>query len=85
MDRSIDVIRFKHIVLKALHPVDIVVTKIGRLESKDMQDIETCITGFKLSKLQIKKRAAMIDYIGDETVYKANLEFVLKNCFVAHG
>src|SRR3989338_6081391 len=31
--------KLKNIDLRALHPVDIVVTKIGRLDSRDKQDI----------------------------------------------
>jgi hypothetical protein len=81
LEKSIEIKSFKHIVLKALHPVDIVVTKIGRLNEKDIQDIESCIKGFNLSKKQIEDRAAAIEYAGDEELYNYNLNFILKKFF----
>lgn len=81
LDKSIEVANFEHTLLKALHPVDIVVTKIGRLDDRDMQDIEACIKRFSISKKQIKKRAATIQYAGNEDIYRYNLECVLKRFF----
>src|SRR5438445_1101735 len=48
--------KMENIDLKALSPIDIVVTKIGRLNDRDKEDIETCIKKFKLTKNQIVKR-----------------------------
>ena len=81
LEKSIEIKTFEHIVLKALHPVDIVVTKIGRLNDRDVQDIESCIKRFNLSKKQIEERAANIEYAGDYELYKYNLNFVLKKFF----
>lgn len=67
--------------LRALHPVDIVVTKIGRLDGKDLQDIESCIKEANLGKSQIAERAGMVGYAGNEMVYAANLEHVLQRFF----
>ena len=55
--RSTPVKKMEHIHLRALNPVDIVVMKIGRLDRRDIQDIETAIRKFKLRKSQIVKRA----------------------------
>jgi hypothetical protein len=79
--RSIHVMDFGRIRLYALHPLDIVVTKIGRLDERDMQDIESCIKKFGLKKEDIKKRAGMVGYAGSEKVYKANLKIVLERFF----
>ena len=46
------------IKLRALHPVDIVVTKAGRLDERDWQDIEDCIRRFALKRRAIVERAA---------------------------
>lgn len=43
LEKSIEIANFRHILLKALQPVDIIVTKIGRLDNRDVQDIEACI------------------------------------------
>ncbi len=45
----------KHIRVKALHPVDIVVTKIGRLDDRDKQDIRACIGKFELTKTEVAR------------------------------
>lgn len=46
LEKSMKIAQFKRILLKALHPIDIVVTKIGRLDNRDVQDIEACIKRF---------------------------------------
>jgi hypothetical protein len=82
IDKSYDVdTEMKFIRLKALHPLDIVVTKIGRLTERDLQDIEACIKKFKLSKEQIEERAKCIEVVGDENIYQANLKFILGRFF----
>lgn len=73
--------RIKNIELKALHPVDIVVTKIGRLDKRDLQDIESCIKKFKLKKKDIIKRAGQLGYAADEDNYQINLQNVIKEFF----
>jgi hypothetical protein len=54
----------KKIRLYALHPSDIVATKIGRLNERDIQDIEYCIKKLKLKKDEIIGRAKQTTYIG---------------------
>lgn len=73
--------KLKNIQLRALHPVDIVVTKIGRLDSRDEQDIEACIKKFKIKKNQIVKRAAKIGYAANDEVFQSNLQSALKKFF----
>ncbi|MBL7160819.1 MAG: hypothetical protein ISS93_03150 [Candidatus Aenigmarchaeota archaeon] len=71
----------KNIGLSALHPLDIVVTKIGRLDERDIEDIEACIKGFSLLKEDIRKRAQNVEYVGREENYMINLQHVLKKIF----
>ena len=73
--------RLRHIRLKALHPLDIVATKIGRLDNRDLQDIAMCIQKFRISKSQIEERARQIQYVGREENYEINLQHVLKKFF----
>ncbi len=73
--------KMKNITLKALSPIDIVVTKIGRLNQRDKEDIEMCIKKFKITKNQVIKRAKEVEYVGREENYEINLEHVLKNFF----
>lgn len=79
--KSIPVKTFKNIVLYALHPLDIVLTKTGRLNERDLQDIGACIEKFKLTGEQIDERAKLVEYIGREENYRANLRYVLKKFF----
>jgi len=82
LDKSIEIkTKLKHICLKALHPIDIVATKIGRLNNRDLQDIKTCIQKFNLSRNQIKQRAKQIEYVGRKENYTNNLQYVLKKYF----
>lgn len=79
--KSSDIRKLKRIRLKALSPVDIVVTKIGRLDERDKQDIEACIKRFKLRKDQIARRARQVEYVGRQGNYETNLKYVLENLF----
>jgi hypothetical protein len=63
--------------LRALHPLDIVVTRIERLSETDMLDIKACIKQFKLGKNQISKRARALQHVGNESKFERNLEVVL--------
>lgn len=67
--------------LRALQPIDIIVSKIGRLNDRDLQDIEVCIKQFKIAKKEISNRAKQVQYAGDENIYQQNLKYVLKKFF----
>ena len=71
---SVDLAR---IDLRALQPLDIVVTKIERLTDDDVRDIKTCIRHFKLGKNQILKRARALQQVRDESRFERNLESVM--------
>ena len=73
--------KLKNISLRALHPIDIIASKIGRLNERDIQDIENCIKKFKLTKKQVNQRANQTQYTGHEPTYKSNKKFVLKKFF----
>lgn len=73
--------QFKRIRLKALHPLDIVVTKIGRLDDRDKQDIKDCIRKFRLKKSDVKLRASQVDYIGVTEHFEHHLHLVLSRFF----
>ncbi|MEM3172809.1 MAG: hypothetical protein QXE82_04635, partial [Candidatus Nitrosotenuis sp.] len=67
--------------LRTLDPVDIIITKIARLDERDEQDIESCIKKFKIKKNQIIRRAEDIGYSGNDGVFKDNLATILKKFF----
>ena len=73
--------KMKNIRLGVLDPLDIIVTKIGRLNARDKEDIATCIKKFKITKTAIRKRAKQVIYVGREENYEINLNHVTKNFF----
>ncbi len=83
LERSSKIREFSHISLRALQPVDIIVTKIGRLNPRDIQDIEYCIRKCKISAAEIKERALLVvpTYIGPEKDFLYHLDLVLKKFF----
>jgi Nucleotidyltransferase of unknown function (DUF6036) len=70
--------RLGKIGLRALTPVDIVVTKIGRLDKRDLDDIKACVERFRLGKSAISRRAKRVEYAGNRKVFDHNLETVLR-------
>lgn len=69
--------------LRALHPTDIVATKIGRLSAHDVDDIRSCIVNCHLTKEKIIERAEPVAeaYAGNEIVYRAKLDAVIREFF----
>ncbi|MDE1814505.1 MAG: hypothetical protein KGH87_04015 [Thaumarchaeota archaeon] len=70
--------KLKKIKLMTLHPVDIIVTKIARLDESDEQDIESCMKKFKITKNQIVKRARQIPSLVHDKTFQTNLKNFLK-------
>lgn len=84
LEKSITITQdIKQILLKSLNPVDIVVSKIGRLEGRDIQDIEICIQICEISLDDIRSRAEEVIelYPANEKVYRIHLEQILTGCF----
>ncbi len=83
LEKSIKIKEFSHITLRVLQPVDIIVTKIGRLNDRDIQDIELCIRKCNVSEAEIKERALLVvqTYVGPEEDYLNHLDLVLKRFF----
>lgn len=68
----------KKIELRTLHPVDIIVTKIARLDERDEQDIKSCMKKFKITKNQIVKRVSRIPSLVHDKTFQTNLKRFLK-------
>lgn len=82
LEKSIPIkTRLKNIDLRALSPLDIVITKIGRLDDRDEQDIQSCIKKFALKKTLIVKRALQLGYISNDDEFQTNLGIIVKKFF----
>jgi len=73
--------KFTNIKLFTLAPIDIVATKISRLNDRDMQDIGSCIEKCQLKKEDITSRAERMDHAGNEQIPKENLRTLLREFF----
>lgn len=78
LSKSVPIQRIKKIELRALHPLDIVVTKVARLDKTDIEDIKTCVKEYRLTRDQILDRAKQVEYIGSEANYEANLQYIIR-------
>ncbi|HTY75073.1 MAG TPA: DUF6036 family nucleotidyltransferase [Candidatus Nanoarchaeia archaeon] len=87
LEKSIKIREFSQISLRALQPVDIIATKIGRLNSRDIQDIETIIKVCNVQKAEIKDRALQVSptYVPKEEDYLYHLDWVVKHFFPEKG
>jgi hypothetical protein len=83
LSRSSGIKNFNKIELRALHPVDIVVSKIARLDSADIEDIKACIKKYKIRKEDVKKRASTAIYVSKQEDYEYQVKWVLENLFKA--
>ncbi len=82
LEKSIPLkVNLKKIKLYALHPLDIVITKIGRLNDRDVPDIKICVKKYSITKEEIKQRATQIELAGSEEAYDVNLQMVLNTDF----
>lgn len=72
---------FSRIELYSITPVDIIVSKAGRLNERDIADIATIIKKFNLTKKEVKQRARQVQYAGNEKYYAANIKYILNNLF----
>ena len=81
LTRSSVIKNFDKISLRALHPVDIVVTKISRLNERDIQDIEACISKCGVKKEEIVERATKITYVGREEDYPYHLKWTIEKFY----
>jgi len=73
--------KLENIELRALHPVDIVVTKVGRLDERDIEDIRACIKARGLRRRTVLARAKKVHYAGNQALYDHNLETVKRELF----
>lgn len=72
-DAGLDVIE-----LRALDPVDLVVSKIGRLNERDRHDIRRTHTEFDLDLEEVRQRAGQAVDVTNEELYTYHLELVLQ-------
>lgn len=73
--------RMNHIVLKALHPVDVVISKAARLNARDEEDIAALATFVNKEDLLRRFEKVVNTYAGKEEDYKYHMEIIVKRFF----
>lgn len=75
---SKDILELKNIKLKALNPIDIVITKCARLNARDEEDISAIAKYVDKQKLLERFELVVKTYAGNEKIYRENFEYVFK-------
>ena len=71
----------KTLILGALDPVGVTITKIAKLDGRNVQDIEPCITNFQITQKQVERRTKDMNYAGDNYILVSNLKTMLGKFF----
>lgn len=74
---------FKHIKLKILNPMDIIITKSARYNARDEEDIAILAKKSKIDKAKLIKRFEDVveSYAGAEDNFRSNFNIVLNRHF----
>lgn len=81
IDRAKEIKRMKYIILKALDPVDIIITKAARLNARDEEDIAALVKFVKREDLMKRFENVVKTYAGKEEEYRYHMEIILKRFF----
>lgn len=71
----------KYIILKALDPVDIIITKAARLNARDEEDIVALVKFVKKEDLMERFEKVVKTYAGREEEYRYHFQIILKRFF----
>lgn len=80
-EKAQEIIVLQNLVVKALAPVDIIITKAARLNARDEEDIEALVKYVKKEELCRRFETVVKTYAGNEETYKYHFEIVLKRFF----
>ena len=80
-EKSKEILVLRNITLKALSPVDIVVTKSARLNARDEEDIRAIAKYVKKEELVVRFNQVVGTYAGKEEDYRENFEVIVKRYF----
>lgn len=72
---------FSRIELYSIAPIDVIVSKAGRLNERDIADIAAVISKYNLAKKEVKQRASQVQYAGNEKYYAENVKYILNKLF----
>jgi hypothetical protein len=80
-EKSKEIVKMKNIALKALNPVDIIITKAARFNARDEEDIEALSKYVDKEELVKRFNEVLKSYSGKEGDYKYHIKIILKRFF----
>lgn len=80
-EKAKELLKLSKITLKALDPVDIVITKVARLNARDEDDIAAIAKHVDKDKLIKRFEEVLETYAGNEENFKYHFEIILKRFF----
>ncbi|MBI2559459.1 hypothetical protein HYW20_09115 [Candidatus Woesearchaeota archaeon] len=80
-EKSKEIIRMKNIDLKALSPIDIIITKAARFNARDEEDIKALSKYADKDELVKRFNDVLKSYSGKEEDYKYHFNIILKRFF----
>ena len=81
VEKSKEIAKMKNITLKALNPVDIIITKAARFIARDEEDIEALSKYVDKDELIKRFNEVLKSYSGKEEDYKYHFNIILKRFF----
>ncbi len=80
-EKAKEILRLERITLKALHPIDIIITKAARLNARDEEDIAAVAKYVNKKELIERFGEVVKTYAGREEDYQYNFDTVLRRFF----
>lgn len=81
IDKSKEIIKMKNITLKALNPVDIIITKTARLNARDEEDISVLSKYVDKEELVNRFDDVVKTFAGKEKDFRYHFDIILKRFF----
>ena len=78
---SKEILNLKHIKLKALNPIDIIITKSARLNARDEEDISVLVKYVNKKELIDRFEKVVGTYAGNKKNYQENFDYIIKQYF----
>jgi len=80
-EKAKEILTLKNLVVKALSPVDIIITKAARLNARDEEDIKSLVKFVAKEELMERFSQVVGTYAGHEEQYRYHMEVILKRFY----
>lgn len=81
VEKAKEILALKNLVVKALSPVDIIITKAARLNARDEEDIKSLVKFVAREELIERFSQVVGTYAGNEEQYRYHMEVILRRFY----